>query len=177
MALKIVGQHLRKQVIRRLILGDHSLEEKLAAEWWHCNMEETDLLLFPDMLSEQHAAEEFVYAAACQPHEWHRLFDVARQRQQRQEPQPPATDTPLLSHLMVAEEGEKICIILQGAADTREQATTTAAYIRMVGEFSGMIYVLPYNDAPVSNSLADIINRTAGVPPHQIRHIDIDITK
>ena len=70
---------------------------------------------------------------------------------------------------------EKVCVILRRPHNTDDEAVTSAAYIRSVKEFSGMIYAMKfddsYGDLPIS--YATIIARTSGCDPSQVRHLDI----
>jgi hypothetical protein len=127
------------------------------------------VLLFPDLSREQHHAQEFVFAVPCRKHEWHKLYQQAERINQPQD----GVASPFLPYYKTREDDEEIIIILRSPVNTDEQCLSTAAYLRMVDEFTGMIYSLPYSETDAMNSIADIIRRTAGVPPHQVRHIEV----
>lgn len=127
-------------------------------------------MLFPDMTRPQHEAQEFCFASPCTPTEFAKLRSRASKYKG------------YLPYTIVMEDDEKIAIILLGFTDAKvefagekwdERAKTTAAYLRLVKEFNGMIYCMTHARKEHSNSIASIIVRTAGVPPHQVRHVEL----
>jgi hypothetical protein len=124
---------------------------------------ENEMLLFPDQTREQHEAQEFCFADPCTLPEWNKLKAEA------------STPEGYLPFVYKECDEEQVCIILRDATATDEDCLTTAAWIRMVREFSGYIFALPFKDsvALTSQSMAQIIARTAGVPYHQVRHIEV----
>lgn len=124
-------------------------------------MMEESMLLFPDMARDQHKAQEFCFAAPCAEVEWRKLHKHC------------ALNSGYLPYHIVKEEDEKIAIVLREDHNTDDDCLATGAYLRLVKEFRGMIYALPYSTGPISTTLASIIARTAGVPPHQVRHVEV----
>jgi hypothetical protein len=123
------------------------------------------MLLFPDMSREQHEAQEFCFCDPCTKEEWRRLKHQVK-----------CTREGYLPHVIKHDDSkEEIAIILRGTWDTDEDCVTTAAYLRLVHEFSGMIYALPFREgsALTSQPMSAIIARTAGVPFFQVRHIEV----
>lgn len=123
------------------------------------------MLLFPDMSREQHEAQEFCFCDPCTKEEWRSLKHQVH-----------CTREGYLPHVIKkTDENEEVAIILRGTWDTDDDCVTTAAYLRMVHEFSGMIYALPFRDGPAltGQPMAAIIGRTAGVPFYQVRHIEV----
>lgn len=123
-------------------------------------MEET-VLLFPDMARNQHEAQEFCFAAPCAEVEWKSIYKRC------------ALNSGYLPYHIVKEDGEKVALILRDMGDSDDDCLATGAYLRMVKEFTGMIYAVPYSRLELGTSIASIIARTAGVPPHQVRHVEI----
>lgn len=130
------------------------------------------MLLFPDMTRDQHDAQEFCFAAPCTTQEWYKLMALAKKTK------PPkgagVMETDFLKYVLIEEDDETICIIPRPATATDDDCVASGAYIRMVAEFTGMIYAVPSScDTRVGESMASIIHRTAGVPPHQVRHVEV----
>ena len=144
-----------------------ALMERLRNAYWQLDgllyLLENSVLLFPDMTRKQHEAQEFCFADPCTLPEWNKLKAEASHTEG------------YLPFCYKPDGDEIVCIILRGPDDTDDDCLTTAAWIRMVREFTGMIYALPYSDAPAlaATSMANIIARTAGVPFHQVRHIEV----
>ena len=125
---------------------------------------ENEMLLFPDQTREQHEAQEFCFADPCTLPEWNKLKAEA------------STPEGYLPFVYKECDEEQICIILRDATATDDDCLTTAAWIRMVRGFSGYIFALPYREGAaltMGQSMAHIIARTAGVPSHQVRHIEV----
>lgn len=122
------------------------------------------MLLFPDMRKERHEAQEFVFASPCTYAEWFKLKGRCGFRW---------GDKQYLPYTLVKEGEERIAIICRSPDDSDDDCLVTAAYLRMVGEFTGMIYALPYQTDRLNNSIGSIIARTAGVDPKQVRHVEI----
>lgn len=125
---------------------------------------ENEMLLFPDQSREQHEAQEFCFADPCTLPEWNRL---------KAEASTPEGYLPFC--YKECDEGEQVCIILRDATATDDDCLTTAAWIRLTREFTGHIFALPFKDsvALTSQSMAQIIARTSGVPFHQVKHIEV----
>lgn len=125
-------------------------------------MEET-VLLFPDMTRSQHEAQEFCFAAPCAEVEWKSILNRC------------ALNSGYLPYHIVeeVEDEERVALILRDMSDSDDDCLATGAYLRMVKEFTGMIYAVPYSRLELGTSIASIIARTAGVPPHQVRHVEI----
>jgi hypothetical protein len=126
------------------------------------HMMEVTMLLFPDMNREQHKAQEFCFAAPTSQIEWLKLKAKVS-----------CTREGYLPHVIVKEDEEEIALVLRDLSDTDDDCVATGAYLRMVLEFTGMIYALPYAQGPIGTTIASIIARTAGVPPHQVRHVEV----
>lgn len=124
-------------------------------------MMEESMLLFPDMNRTQHEALEFCFAAPCAEVEWRKLYKHC------------AINHEWLPYHIVTEDEEKIALILRKPEDSDDDCLATGAYLRMVKEFTGMMYALPYATGPIGTTIASIIARTAGVPPHQVRHVEV----
>lgn len=119
------------------------------------------MLLFPDVSREQHEAQEFVFASPCTFAEWQRVRDKAKRY------------PGYLPFALVKEDEETIAIICRKDCDSDDDCVTTAAWLRLVREFSGMIYALAYTHLPAPTSTGAIIARTAGVNPKQVRHVEV----
>lgn len=126
---------------------------------------ENDMLLFPDMSKEQHFADHFVYAAPCTSTEWHKVLGRCKTKE--------PDEQGFMPYTYLDEEGEKICIIPRPFGASDDDCLGTAAWIRMVDEFRGMIYALPYCNEEWPNTIASIIARTAGVEPSKVRHVTL----
>lgn len=122
------------------------------------------MLLFPDMRKERHEAQEFVFAAPCTYAEWAKLKSQCKFHWD---------DKQYLPYTLVKEDDEQIAIICRSQEDSDDDCLVTAAYLRMVVEFTGMIYALPYQTDHLNNSIGAIIARTAGVDPKQVRHVEV----
>lgn len=125
---------------------------------------ENTMLLFPDMSRTQHEAQEFCFADPCTLTEWQKLLK-----------EDASIPDGYLPFCYKQSDEEEICLILRDKYDTDDDCLTTAAWIRMVREFTGMIYALPYSDRPAltATPMANIIARTSGVPFFQVRHIEV----
>lgn len=130
------------------------------------------MLLFPDVTRAQPEAETFVFAAPCDHHEWRRL-----DKHSTEIPSSPDGEK-YLPYFVFREkdESETIIAILRGPKDSDEDCLQTAAYLRMVEEFRGMIYALPYHPNSAEITMADIIARTAGVKPQHVRHVSLPVS-
>lgn len=128
---------------------------------------ESEVLLFPDMSKEQHYADHFVYAAACTPEEYYMLRDRCKTKE------PEAAG--FLPYTFIEEDEETICIIPRPRGVSDDDCLGTAAYVRMVEEFTGFIYAVPFTEKTAlgSLSLAQVIAKTAGVDPAKVRHITL----
>lgn len=124
-------------------------------------MMERTVLLFPDISRSQHEAQEFCFAAPCAEVEWRQIHGHC------------ALNSGYLPYHIAREDDEEVAIVLRSDQDTDEDCLATGAYLRMVKEFTGMIYALPYAPGPIATTVAAIIARTAGVPPHQVRHVEV----
>lgn len=127
------------------------------------------MMLYPDMTrSAYEGSDTFVFAAPCTEGEWFELMQGGGLMNR-------ACNEVYLRWVMVKDDSdERIVVIMQAPHDTDEIAETTAAWIRVSEEFRGMIYALKYDPAyGSSQTLAQIICRTAGVPPSQVRHVII----
>ncbi len=135
------------------------------------------MMLYPDMSrSTYDKSDHFVFAAPCTHDEWQALWyeiQVRWRKRKSCDPDSRAMTADYLGWLMVKDDSdEKICIVLTDHDNTDEQAEETAAWIRVSEEFRGMIYALKYDAAYGSaETLAQVICRTAGVPPSQVRHV------
>jgi len=144
-----------------------AMENILRDVYWQLDglkhMMENTMLLFPDMTREQHEAQEFCFADPCTLPEWNKLKAEASHPEG------------YLPFCYKTSDEEQICIVLRDRYDTDDECLTTAAWIRMVREFTGMIYALPYSDRPTltATPMANIIARTSGVPFFQVRHIEV----
>lgn len=149
------------------ITCDWKREFKIWAETLHEFIQylENRMLLFPDLTKKQHEAEHFVFAYPCSSTEWHKLFDHARRTKTPKEYYP---------YVFIDDRDERIAIILRPQMGTDEECLTTAAYLRMVKEHTGMIYALPFNlNFDEDYSFGAIIARTAGVDPKKVRHVEV----
>lgn len=127
------------------------------------------MMLYPDMTRPTYdASDHFVFAAPCTQGEWYELLaceSIASMGDDKQY---------LPWRILEDDSDEKICVIMQATHDTDDDAETTAAWIRVSEEFRGMIYAVKYDSGYGSEqTLAQIICRTAGVPPSQVRHVII----
>lgn len=120
------------------------------------------MLLFPDVTRQQHESEHFVFSVPCTLDEWRKLCTKQHW-----------VDNHYLSYVILEEDEEPIAIILVDSGNTDDEALTLAAHLRMVSDFTGMIYALPYHTDRLNNSIGSIIARTAGVNPKQVRHVEI----
>ncbi len=127
------------------------------------------MLLYPDMRRDLYDANDnFVFAAPCTEAEWRQLNADAQM------------SGDYLPFLFIKETyhenapSDVTCIILMSPNTPDDDAIATAAWIRVVEEYTGMIYALNFEaDYSRSNSLSSIVARTAGVPPKQVRHIEL----
>ena len=127
------------------------------------------MLLFPDQSRDQHEAQEFCFADPCTREEWRQLKHQSNTRDA-------STPKGFLPYVIkTTDEGEQLAIILRGTWDTDDDCVSTAAMLRMVQEFSGMIYALGFREGSTltSQPMTKIIARTAGVPFFQVRHIEV----
>ena len=124
------------------------------------------MLLFPDMSRDQHEAQEFCFCDPCTKEEWRKL--------KHQVVGGEGTDK-YLPFVFAKADSDWVCVILRGTYDTDDECLTTAAWIRLVREFTGMIYALPFREgrALTAQTMSAIIARTSGVPYHQVRHIKV----
>ncbi len=134
--------------------------------------QENKLLLYPDMRRELYDANDnFVFAAPCTEAEWKVLFG------QRSEPNRDRDYLPftfIKEHFHENAEPDVTCIILMSPNTPDDDAIATAAWIRVVEEYTGMIYALTFDPAYAGEtSLSSIVARVAGVNPKQVRHIEI----
>ncbi len=139
--------------------------------------EKSRMMLYPDMTrSTYEASDYFVFAAPCTFKEWTELWreiELRWRNRQSSDPNSRAKNDDYLAWLIVKDDSdEQVVIILHDKHDTDTEAEETAAWIRVSEEFTGMIYALKYDPGYGSSStLAQIVCRTAGVPPSQVRHI------
>ncbi len=130
------------------------------------------MLLYPDMRRETYNANEnFVFAAPCTEIEWKELFANRNE---------PNRDRDYLPFTFIKETFHEnappdvTCIILMSPNTPDDDAIATAAWIRVVEEYTGMIYALTFDPAYAGEtSLSSIVARVAGVNPKQVRHIEI----
>lgn len=125
------------------------------------------MLLFPDMSRTTYdGSETFVFAAPCLRDEWHRLLR-----------HPQAINDGTRLPFVLLQGGSKedhVCIILRRDETTDDECVETAAWVRIAYEnFNGMIYAMHHVEAPQCASIANIIARTAGANPKQVKHIDL----
>lgn len=131
------------------------------------------MLLYPDMRRESYGAnDDFVFAAPCTETEWETLNAAALTAR------PESSD--YLPYTFIKESyhdeapADVTYIILMSPQTPDDDAIATAAWIRVVEEYTGIIYALTFESEYNSNqSLSSIIARTAGVPPKQVRHIEL----
>lgn len=123
------------------------------------------MLLYPDMSRTTYdGSETFCFAAPCTKDEWYRLLRDGRC----------INDGVRLPYIIIGEKEEQVCIVLRRDHSTDDEAVETAAWIRVALEnFNGMIYALDHVDAPQYGSVAQIVARTAGANPKQVKHIDL----
>lgn len=133
-------------------------------EEFHSSLEKK-MLLFPDMTKEQPDAGEFCFATPCTLDEWTKLSRSGKVEWVKNF---------MVPYIMVKEDKEKIAIILMDSGNTDDEAMTLAAYLRMVQDFTGMIYALPYTHDTPDMWIGSIIARTSGVDPKKVRHIEVD---
>lgn len=120
------------------------------------------MLLFPDVTREQHESEHFVFSVPCTLDEWRKLCTKQHW-----------VDNHYVSYVILEEDKEPIAIILVDSGNTDDEALTLAAHLRMVSDFTGMIYALPYTTEPPDHWIGNIIARTAGVDPKKVRHVEV----
>jgi len=130
--------------------------------------EKNSMLLYPDMRREQYEGNDnFVFATPCTKSEWDYLHGKSEQSEH------------YLPYFFAKEyfhenaPPDLTCIILRHPEITDEQAVTTAAWIRVSEEYTGMIYAVSYESVPTVQSLSSIVARTAGCNPKQVKHIEI----
>lgn len=136
-------------------------------------------MLYPDMSrSTYDKSDHFVFAAPCTKHEWYELHgQILSQWAQRTKKTPNsrgATEDYLGWIELEDDSLEKVCVILRTPEATDTMCEETAAWIRVSQEFTGMIYALKYDPGygfGNGESLSQIVCRTAGVPPSQVRHV------
>ena len=130
------------------------------------------MLLYPDMRRKPYDANEnFVFAAPCTEAEWKELF-ASRSEPNRDRDYLPFTFVKETFHENAPPD--VTCIILMSPNTLDEDAIATAAWIRVVDEYTGMIYALTFDPAYAGEtSLSSIVARVAGVNPKQVRHIEI----
>ncbi len=121
------------------------------------------MLLFPDMRREQYEGNDnFVFAAPCTKVEWDYLHNKSVQEEH------------YLPYIFMKDDPDDVsCLILRLPEITDEQAVTTAAWIRVSEEYTGMIYAVSFESVPTIQSLSSIVARTAGCNPKQVKHIEI----
>jgi len=135
------------------------------------------MMLYPDMTRTTYdASDYFVFAAPCTQAEWFQLSQqISRQWKGRKKttPQSRGKNDDYLAWIMLKDDSEEeIVIILRDTLDTDSECEETAAWIRVSQEFRGMVYALKYDPAYGSEqTLAQIICRTAGVNPSQVRQV------
>jgi len=130
--------------------------------------ERNRLLLYPDMSRTTYdGSETFVFAAPCSDDEWNKLLRHPNC----------LNDGTHLPYLTSGEGEDQVCIILRRHENTDDECVETAAWIRVTLEnFGGIIYAMTHVTAPQYGSIAQIIARTAGANPKQVKHIDIEET-
>ena len=135
--------------------------------------EKNRMMLYPDMTRDTYeASDHFIFAAPCTQSEWFDLLQLESIASQSSR----ARDTNNYLPWCILEDDcdEKIYVIIRDRHDTDEAAEITAAWIRVSEEFRGMIYAVKYDPGyGSSQTLAQIICRTAGVPPSQVRHVTV----
>lgn len=139
--------------------------------------EKNRMMLYPDMSrSTYESSDHFVFAAPCTHGEWQTLWTEIQMRNRKlSDPKSRTKNNDYLAWITVEDDSdEQVIIIMQGQYDTDDEAETTAAWVRVSEEFRGMIYALKYDSTyGSSQTLAQIVCRTAGVPPSQVRHVII----
>ena len=124
--------------------------------------EKNSMLLFPDMRRALYTDNDnFVFAAPCTKSEWDYLHKHSIQLDH------------YLPFIIINELEDVTCIILRHPEITDDQTVTTAAWIRISEEYTGMIYALSYESVPTAQSLSSIVARTAGCNPKQVKHVEI----
>jgi len=126
--------------------------------------EKESMLLFPDMRREQYEGNDnFVFAAPCTKVEWDYLHSKSVQEEH------------YLPYIFMKDDPDDVtCLVLRLPEITDEQAVTTAAWIRVSEEYTGMIYAVSFESVPSVQSLSSIVARTAGCNPKQVKHIEIN---
>ncbi len=135
------------------------------------------MLLYPDMRRKLYDANDnFVFAAPCTEPEWKELYE----RRQTIADRGDQAHCAYLPYTFIKETFHEnappdvTCIILMSPNTLDEDAVVTAAWIRVVDEYTGMIYALTFDPAYAGEtSLSSIVARVAGVNPKQVRHIEI----
>ena len=125
------------------------------------------MLLYPDMSRTTYdGSETFVFAAPCTKDEWYSLIR-----------HPQCVNDGKRLPFVLLQGGDKedhVCVIMRREHSTDDEAVETAAWVRIAySNFNGMIYAQHYVDAPQYGSVAQIIARTAGANPKQVKHIDL----
>ena len=135
--------------------------------------QENKMLLYPDMRRETYDANDnFVLAAPCTEAEWKELLKMRQPKFDGDENYLPFTFIKETYHDNAPPD--VTCIILMFLHTPDDDAIATAAWIRVVEEYTGMIYALTFDPAYAGEtSLSSIVARVAGVNPKQVRHIEI----
>lgn len=128
------------------------------------------MLLYPDMSRESYSGNDnFVFAAPCQEWEWESMWRSCDK------------DEDYLPYVIINEFFHEnappdwvACVILMRDSDSDDDALTTAAWLRVTQEYTGMIYAIKCDPAyQGETSLSSIVARTSGVDPKQVRHIEL----
>ena len=140
------------------------------------------MMLFPDMGRKQYEDNDnFVFAAPCTDAEWCHMYAEAQvEPDDKYLPfvfwgEGPATFS--RQNRVLGIPGDVVCIILREPTSSDEDALTTAAWIRVSEEFTGMIYAVGFVSGALSQSTPSIVCRTAGVNPKQVRHIEVPLIR
>lgn len=159
----ILDAMFRQLDIEQVEVLNWRTEFKVFADTWHSFLQRLEhrMLLYPDMSRSGYDAKEFVFASPCSYAQWDRALRRATK------------DVGYLPWLEIEEEGESIVIICRSPEHTDDDCLTTAAWLRIVNNFRGMIYALPYDDKPLDYSIGAVLARTSGVDPKQVRHVEV----
>jgi len=127
------------------------------------------MLLYPDMRRETYTGNDnFVFAAPCLEVEWKSLLANASKNPNQ------LPFTYIKERFHENAPPDVTCIILMSPQSTDDDAIATAAWIRVVDEYTGMIYALTFDPAYAgATTLSSIVARTSGVDPKQVRHIEL----